>query len=508
MRNLFKPTSYRKGVSLAVGATALWKILSFVNALLIAAYFGAGSATDLYFYIIMAMGLGTYFLQRLNAAVIIPQAMALDAQSPQKGRALLNGFLYFYILLLALCVLLAGCCPVQVAQILSLFKKTELAPQRLLIVLGILFFGLQLLSYYLTAVLEMYRRFTVALFAPLNALLPLVCLGLWANRAGIVSMMYGFVAAQVIQITVFLTVLKKELDWQFTPWVLFPGRRFTQNLLSNQLMELVNIVNGLLPLYLLSGLAAGLVSALNYAKQLTDSATEVFLLRVTNISKIELSEYAARQQPDLFNRAYLRTHRLLCLGLTPLVVFSVFYAPEIIILFFKRGLFNEQNVHQAAAFLRPLLGILLCMIPTLMQNNAVAAQRKLKQFLPYALSGMLLFTLAVPGAMRVYGPFAYPYTQLACLMIGFGINLFFFKRELPFLAIGKSLWEMVRIVCLNLLALIPAALLTTYVVTGTNPWIILFSGGVVFLAGLGSILYYTQDVQWMRSLFQRQAPLP
>ena len=63
-------------------------------------------------------------------------------------------------------------------------------------------------------------------------------------------------------------------------------------------MELVNIVNGLLPLYLLSGLAAGLVSALNYAKQLTDSATEVFLLRVTNISKIELSEYAARQQPD------------------------------------------------------------------------------------------------------------------------------------------------------------------------------------------------------------------
>ena len=41
MVHLFKPTSYRTGAALAVGTTALWKGISFINALLIAAYFGA-----------------------------------------------------------------------------------------------------------------------------------------------------------------------------------------------------------------------------------------------------------------------------------------------------------------------------------------------------------------------------------------------------------------------------------------------------------------------------------
>ena len=90
MLSLFKPTSYRKGTALAVGATAAWKGVSFINALLLAAYFGAHRTTDLYFYLILTMGVGLFFLQRLNAAVIIPQAMALNVQEPDKSRTLLN----------------------------------------------------------------------------------------------------------------------------------------------------------------------------------------------------------------------------------------------------------------------------------------------------------------------------------------------------------------------------------------------------------------------------------
>ncbi len=508
MRNLFKPTSYRQGAALAVGATALWKFVSFANALLIAAYFGAGSATDLYFYILIALGLGTYFLQRMNSAVIIPEAMALDAKTPQQARRLLNGFLYFYAGLVLLCVGLGWFCPVGVARVFSRFPLTQLAAQKTLIILGIWLFGLQLLTSYLTAILEMYRRFAVSLFYPLNALLPLICLFLFGSRQGIVSMMYGFVAANLIQIIVFGVVLKKELNWQFSSWVLLPSRNFKHNLTSNQLMELVNIINGLLPIYLLSGLAAGLVSALNYAKQLTDSASEVFSLRITNVSKIELTEYAARKQYELFNFSYLDTHKFLCFLLTPLAVFSIFYAPEIITIFFKHGMFNVQDVEQAAAFLRPLLGVMLLAVPVLMQNNAVAAKRKLKNFLPYALTGMLLFTLAVPLAMRLYGPFAYPYTQGVCFLLSFAIHAFFFKRELPFLSFGKSLWDMLRLVLLNGAALIPGALLTTYVWGYPNPWITLGCGGVIFGLAWGILFYFNNDLAWFMSHFKRRAPLP
>ena len=97
MKTLFKPTSYHSGAAMAVSATAVWKFLSFANALLIAAYFGAGSGTDLYFYLMMLSGFALTFLQRMNAAVIIPQAMAEDSQVPLAGRILLNQFLYLYV---------------------------------------------------------------------------------------------------------------------------------------------------------------------------------------------------------------------------------------------------------------------------------------------------------------------------------------------------------------------------------------------------------------------------
>ena len=61
MVHLFKPTSYRFGAALAVGATLVWKLISFANALLIAAYFGAGASTDVYFYLMMLMGFGVTF---------------------------------------------------------------------------------------------------------------------------------------------------------------------------------------------------------------------------------------------------------------------------------------------------------------------------------------------------------------------------------------------------------------------------------------------------------------
>ena len=507
MRNLFKPTSYRQGAVLAVGATALWKILSFANALLIAAWFGAGSGTDLYFYILIALGLGTYFLQRMNVAVVIPEAMNLASISPRLGQALLNGFLYLYVGLLAVSVGIALCCPVTLAKYVSRFQPAELAAQQPLLVWGIILFGLQVLAGYLTAVLEMYRRFTSALFAPLNALLPLVCLLLLAGRCGIVSLLYGFVLSNVIQIIVFVWVLKKELHWQFAPFLLWHSRVFRHNLLSNQFMELINIINGLLPLYLLSGLAAGLVSALNYAKQFSDSANEVFSLRVTNISKIELTEYAAFSHQHSFNVSYLHTHRLLCFMLTPLALFSIYYSPEIVTVFFKRGCFTLQDVQQVSAFLRPLLGVMLLLVPTLMQNNAVAALRQVKPFMPYALTSMLLFTCCVPATMYFYGPYAYPYTLLACTGIGLAVNAFFFKYKNSFLSLGQSYKDMIRLLVLNGIALIPSALYAQYG-AGAHVWLTLGVGGLIFLATLTALYYYSKDLAWFLKLFRKPQPLP
>lgn len=483
MVNLFKPTTYTAGAALAVGATLAWKAVSFANALLIALYYGAGRTTDVYFYLIMVMGFGVTFLQRMNAAAVIPEAMAQDARAPGAGRPLLNGFFYFYAALALLLAALGFICPVALAGCFSRFETAQLAADKTLLSLGFLLFGTQLLTSYLISVLEMHRRFASALLTPLNALLPLFFLVVFGRSWGVISMIYGFLAANAIQIAAFLFTMKKELAWDFTPSR--PGwkKHLTKNLASSQLIELANIVSSVLPLYLLSGLSAGFVSALNYAKQLSDSPTEIFTLRVTNVSKIQLTESAARGDWNKLNADFLSTQHFLLFLLTPLAVFTCFYAPEIITLFFKRGNFTPRAAHDAAAFLRPLMGMMWFMAPIMMQNNIVAAGRKLKESLPYALSGIILFIALVPFTMKIWGAFAYPYTQLACCVVSLSINYRLFKKHFPQVEFVYSLRQAARVLAVNVLALFPSAVYAFYG-AGTNVFITLLTGGIIFLAGL------------------------
>ena len=490
---LFKPTSYRKGTALAVGATAVWKGVSFINALLLAAYFGAHSRTDLYFYLILTMGVGLFFLQRLNAAVIIPQAMALDVNEPEKSRALLNGYLYMYA---GICGLIIGCgvfLPQQTVALFSRFDATYLYAQRTLVTWAFVFFALQIWVTYLLALLEMYKRFATALFTPLNAVLPLACLLIFGRSHGIISMLYGFVISYGVQAVVFSIMLKKELNWKLTRGEIYHSALFMKNLVSNQLIELANIVSGILPLYLLSGLNAGTLSALNYARQLSDSSNEVLTLRVTNISKIQLTECAAHNRWVAFNTAYNTTHYFLWFILTPLVVFSVYFAPEIITIFFKRGAFSATNAQEAAAFLRPRLGLVWLMTPVLMQNNVVAATRQLKAFLPYALAGILLFIATVPFTINAWGAVAYVYAQLICCVIGLTINAFCFIKYVPEFALKPALRDGARLICLNVLALLPAGICAQYI--GNNPWITVLMSGIIFVTVLTGLTHYSGDLK-------------
>ena len=496
MKTLFKPTSYHSGAAMAVSATAVWKFLSFANALLIAAYFGAGADTDLYFYLMMLLGFALTFLQRMNAAVIIPQAMAQDSQTPLSGRILLNQFLYIYgIGALVLC-LIGWAIPVWLGGHISRFSAAQVIAQQNLITLSCCLFGLQLLVSYLTAILEMYRRFATALFSPLNALLPLLSLLALGKQVGIASMLYGFIAANFIQLIIFGWALRKDLEWHFSsPRAPFSGV-FTKNLASNQTIELANIVSSVLPLYLLSGLAAGLVSALNYAKQLSDSSTEILTLRVTNISKIQLTQNAAENNWEDLNVNYNLTHHFLWFLLTPLAVFSIFYAPEIITIFFKRGAFSVQDAEQAAGFLRPLLGLMWLMVPVLMQNNVVVATRKIKEFLPYALTGIGIFIVSVPLAMHCWGAFAYPYAQLVCCVIGFFINAIFFRRYLQQFMLAPAWLDGARLLACNLIALIPSAIYAWYF-AGKNSWVTVLIGGIIYVGGLLVLYHLRGELKFM-----------
>lgn len=495
MVRLFKPTSYRKGTALAVGATGVWKFLSFINALLVAAYFGVTLETDIYFYLIMLVGIIVTLIHSLNLHAVIPEAMFLEEEKPGEGKHVLNFFLILYALG-TLLILIGGLLfPAQLLAGCSRFTLEQLATHTLLIRLSACLFVLQLFSSYLTAILEMYHRFSTSLLSPLNAIFPLAFLLTLGHKIGILSMMLGFVCTHLIQVILLGYSLKADLRWNFFCKGYTLSARLKHNLGSIGVQNLLNILCNWIPLYLLSGMGMGLVSALNYAKQLAETPNEILTQRVANLAKIQLTEYVSCQDWEKANTNYLAINHFLFFLFAPLAIFSCFYANEIILLFFQRGAFTVQDGLLASSFLHPLLLVMLLCVPGTLQANVISATRMWKEFFMYALIGYFLMLLLVPFTMHHWGGLAYPYTLLFCNVVGFIITYGFLRKFVPLWKATATLRQMGRILSLNILALVPAAIYGWYFASA-NPWITVFTGGIIFMSALTALAYYSGDLQF------------
>ncbi len=502
MKFLFKPTSYHQGTVLAVGSTLVWKFLSFINALLLAAYFGATFQTDIYFYVIMVWGFCISFVQRLNQTVLIPEAMFLQEEQPRHAAKFITMWLYIYLIGALAVGIMGTVLAVPGWAHFSRFGSEELAVQRPVLVLGAWWFGLQLVSSYLQAIAEMYKYFSSALLGILNAFFPLLCLLLFGKQVGPASILYGFVAANLVQIAVLLILYCRTLGISIVPAYHPVAVRMRRNMLAGQSLALVDVITSLLPVYLISGLGTGAITALNYCRQFTDSATEVFTARMSNIAKIAFTEHAARQQKAVLNKSFLQATWLLAVILAPLAVFSCYFAPQIVSLFFQRGQFTAQDTHQTVLFLRPMLFVMLLSAAGYLQNSALAACRKIKESFPYALLSALAVILLLWIVIPSKGAFSYPYLLVIGLMVGFALNAFLFHQELPFISYGKHLACMARISAYAGLSLLPCLLLRPYV--PSINWVQLGVCGTVFISVYVGIVSVSSDGKQLRQfLFRR-----
>ncbi len=494
MLSLFKTTSYKTGAALAVGTTALWKLTSFASSILIAIYFGAGARTDVYFYLIMLIGFGITFLQRLNTSVLIPEAMFLQEKNPTESRRFLTFWFYIYLLIALGISVLGLVAPVTLMHWFSRFHVILLDQERMLLGAAFFLFATHILVYYLTAVAEMHKFFVVAVLGPVNALCPLIALLIWGKQFGIICMIFGFLAANLIQLVILTLLLQMKLHWDFIPRPCSLHPRVRNNLFSGQTLGLLSILNSWLPMFILSGMGAGIVSALNYCRQLTDSPSEILTNRVVNVSKIELTENASRGQINVYNKNYLSTNHLLLFLLTPLAVFTAYFAADIVGLFFEHGKFNAWNAADTVAFLRPMIFMVVLLVPAGLQSNTVAAWRKVKESLPYALTSGLAFTVAVWFCLPWWGAFSYPYIMAGELVCYFILNYFMFRKYFPFINYFRSFWELLRLLAINVIALVPAAVLRMVLHTESY-FLNLLCCGSVYVVILLLISYKSRDLQ-------------
>lgn len=432
MKNLFNTVSYKKGAAYGAASSAVWKVLSFVNSIIIAAWFALDAGADAYFYVIMLAGLAAAFLASVNTSVIIPEAMHKE---PRARGVFLNHVIVFYALLGVAACAAAPC-------------------------LAAVYFAVLILTQFLINILETKRIFKVAFLYPLNALLPMAALLTLGKSYGIQVMFIGLAGAQVVQGAFCLWVMMFKMDWRFE--LRAPGmysKHFFKNLLSCAALEGFGLAAGFTPVFIMSGLGGGYISALNYARALLDSPTEVITSRVTGAARINFNALAAAKDYKALNAAHERVLLILLLIMTPLCVFSTLFAREIVSVFFARGAFDARAGQNTAWFVALLMPSVLILLPSMVHRALLSAVKKIKDFLPWQAGACVISIILVIIFMQKYGPYGYPAAFLISNLLWLVISYFMLKKLMPFIKYVRTLGFMFKILGLNILAIMPSIVL-------------------------------------------------
>jgi putative peptidoglycan lipid II flippase len=182
---------------------------------------------------------------------------------------------------------------------------------------------------------------------------------------------------------------------------------------------MATMASSFLPLFILSGFGSGVVSLMNYGKNIADIPNSIITAQITSVSAIELNEEAAKNDQLAMQQIFFRTGKLLLYLLMPISFFMFLFSHPIVQLFYVRGNFSITELDTAAEFLKWLsLAIFSTGINALVARVFTAMQAIRQAFIYQISLNALLFVL-IWILTGIYGAIGYPYAVVITGTINF-----------------------------------------------------------------------------------------
>ena len=487
--------NYKKGAALSVAATVAGKVFSFISSLLLAFYFGATVKTDIYFYLILICAVITGWLSSINVSLVLPEFMHQREKSLNSAFNLANCFLYIYAAAALIFCTAAYFFPAQILGFISAFSPAETAQAGNLMFLSCVYFFSYFIMSYLISLSESFRLFGIYFLTPLNTLLPLLALLAFKNLE---AMFLGYISAYWIQILFCLYILRRKTGWIFKPGRPELNRKFLLNFAYSQPSAFAWAAVLYAPIFMISSTQAGMVSAVNYSRMLSDSPTDILTSKVNNVAKVKFTCEAAKNQFEQMAQTIIKTDKFNMLLLVPFCVFTCMFAEDIIIMFFKRGGFTLQDAHNTAKF----LAMFIMAVPFIGLNNNIsntfAALRIIKEITPRYLVLALVFTAFFIAGVKYYGAYAYPVLFLAMYAVMTLMNIITLRRFAPFIPYGRHIFWVIKMIAVSFLC--AAAAKAIFAFYEGNVFIKIFINGSFFVAVNAAVLYWAGELSGFKKL--------
>jgi putative peptidoglycan lipid II flippase len=209
-----------------------------------------------------------------------------------------------------------------------------------------------------------------------------------------------------------------------------------------------------IPLYLLSGINKGIITSLNYGKNVSEIPNQMITNQFSVVSGIKYNELVAKGEIDKLNEVFLKTSKFLLFILFAISGLFFLYSEDIIKIVFMRGAFNMKSVSDTALFLK-YFGIL---IPFSAFNTIGAkifmAMQKIKHAFVYQIITNILLVIFIYLFVNFYGAIGYPIALILIYALSVITIQPLLKITLPTLKYKKLLYFIIKVIIINFLIVI------------------------------------------------------
>ncbi|ORJ63352.1 murein biosynthesis integral membrane protein MurJ [Geothermobacter hydrogeniphilus] len=351
-------------------ATGLSRIGGLVRDVVVAGLFGAGFATDAFFMAFTIPNLLRRFFAEgsLTAAFVPTYSEIYHLQGEDEARRVAN--ICWTLLTLVMAVVVAAgifASPWLVGAIGHGFAATpgKLALTDMLNRLMFPYIFFVSLLALATGILNVRGHFFLPAVSPLVLNLSMITSGLlfsgWCDPP-ILSLAFGVILGGLLQLLMQIPVLRRHRQLPKPDFHFFDPavRKITRLMIPGLFGVAIYQVNVIITRLLASFLPEGSVSYLYYGQRLFEFPQGIFIVSLAQAVLPTLSRQAAENDRPALAESVRFALMLMLVGILPATVGLILCAEPVYSLFFMRGQFGSNAVHQSALALAAYAPGLLC----------------------------------------------------------------------------------------------------------------------------------------------------
>ena len=257
----------------------------------------------------------------------------------------------------------------------------------------------------------------------------IVCIFLLRAEYDVMSVIAGGLISYAVNLLIQMYILYKIAGWKFS-FKKPPIRKSTwSNVFYSELGQITTVASSMFPLYLLSGFGSGVISVMNYGKNIADIPNTLVTSQFANVIGIKLNEEFARKDYAGMNETFLSISKMMVFILVPLGCFMFVFAEPIVELFYNRGNFTQQAVVDSAKFMQLLSITIFSIGVNAIVTRIFVAIQAIRQAFFYQVVLNIILIAAIWICTRYYGAYGYAYAIIIMNLINF-FSMYFICREL------------------------------------------------------------------------------